>query len=72
MYRAIRSQAPKLVMIEHGEGSETVWLLVTNDDLINLMWLKRQSNPIREDVMIYHKDNDPLRKCFGESGISWR
>jgi len=34
---AIRSQDPKLVMIEHGYGSETKWLWFANDGLINLM-----------------------------------
>jgi hypothetical protein len=33
----ISSQAPKLVMIEHGEGSESRRLRVSNDGLINLM-----------------------------------
>jgi|APCry1669192647_1035423.scaffolds.fasta_scaffold00127_14 hypothetical protein len=33
----IRSQAPKLVMIEHGEGSETKWLRLVYEGLINLI-----------------------------------
>ena len=36
----IRSQAPKLVMIEHGEGSESRRLQVLNEGLINLITLK--------------------------------
>ena len=36
----IRSQAPKLVMIEHGEGSTTRRWWVSNDGLINQMRLK--------------------------------
>jgi hypothetical protein len=43
---AIRSQAPKLVMIEHGEGSESRRLWVSNDGLTNLMRLKVYSGPI--------------------------
>jgi len=37
---AIRSQAPKLVMIEYGEGSTTRRLWVLYDGLINLIRLK--------------------------------
>lgn len=37
---AIRNQAPKLVMIEHGEGSTTRCLWVSYDSLTNLMRLK--------------------------------
>ena len=37
---AIRSQAPNLVMIENGEGSETRRLQVLYDGLINLIRLK--------------------------------
>jgi hypothetical protein len=33
----IRSQAPKLAMIEYGEGSETRWLWFVNEGLINLI-----------------------------------
>jgi len=36
----IRSQAPKLVMVEHGEGSETKCLRFVNDGLANLIWNK--------------------------------
>ena len=36
----ISSQAPKLVMIEHGEGSESRRLWVLSDGLINLIMLK--------------------------------
>jgi hypothetical protein len=35
--RAISSQAPNLVMIENGEGSETRRLRVLHDGLINLI-----------------------------------
>lgn len=38
---AIRSQAPKLVMVKSiGEGSETKRLRVVNDGLTNLIWHK--------------------------------
>lgn len=37
---AIRSQAPKLDMIEHGEGSTTRRLWVSYEGLINQMRLK--------------------------------
>ena len=43
---AIRSQAPKSVMIGYGEGSETRWSRVLYDGLINLKQLKIQSNPL--------------------------
>jgi hypothetical protein len=36
----IRSQAPKLVMIEHGEGSTTRRLWVLYEGVINLIRLK--------------------------------
>jgi len=36
-HRAISSQAPKLVMVEYGEGSETRRLRVSNDGLTNPM-----------------------------------
>jgi len=36
----IRSQAPKIVMIDYGEGSETRWKLVEYEDLISLILLK--------------------------------
>ena len=42
---AIRSQAPKLAMIEHGEGSTTRRLWVSKDGLINLMRHKVKSGP---------------------------
>jgi hypothetical protein len=37
---AIRSQASKSDMIGYEEGSETKWLWVINEGLINLIWLK--------------------------------
>jgi hypothetical protein len=37
---AIRSQAPNLVMIEYGEGSETKWMQVLYDGVITLIKLK--------------------------------
>jgi hypothetical protein len=43
----IRSQAPKLVMIEHGEGSTSRRLWVSNEGLINLMRLKVYSDLTR-------------------------
>ena len=42
----ISSQAPKLVMIEHGEGSESRRLRVSYDGLINLMRHKVYSVPL--------------------------
>jgi hypothetical protein len=40
----IRSQAPKcdicIIMLAHGEGSETRWKWVNNDGVSNLNWLK--------------------------------
>jgi hypothetical protein len=43
----ISSQAPKLAMIEHGEGSESRRLWVLNDGLINLIMLKVYSDLTR-------------------------
>ena len=43
----ISSQAPKLVMIEHGEGSESRRLWVLSDGLINLIMLKVYSGLTR-------------------------
>ena len=43
----ISSQAPKLAMIEHGEGSESRRLWVLNDGLINLIMLKVYSGLTR-------------------------
>ncbi len=43
----ISSQAPKLVMIEHGEGSESRRLWVLNDGLINQIRLKVYSGLTR-------------------------
>jgi len=37
---------PKSVMIGNGRASETERVLVSNEDLINLNWLKIQSNPL--------------------------
>jgi len=36
----------KFVMIEYGEHSTTERMLVNNDGLINLNWLKIQSSPL--------------------------
>jgi len=44
---AIRSQAPKLVMIEHGEGPESRRPWVLNDGLINQIKLKVYSGLTR-------------------------
>ena len=43
----ISSQVPKLVMIEHGKGSESRCLWVSNDGLTNQMRLKVYSGLIR-------------------------
>ena len=39
-------QLPKSAMIGYGRASETERVLVSNEDLINLSWLKIQSNPL--------------------------
>ena len=37
---------PKSAMIGYGRASETERVLVSDEDLINLNWLKIQSNPL--------------------------
>ena len=72
----ISSQAPKLVMIEHGEGSESRWLWVSNDGLTNLMRLKVYSDPIgnfRDCLDCYHNghkinDGDEFAYAAGPRG----
>ena len=52
----IRSQAPKLVMIEHGEGSTSRRLWVSNEGLINLMRLKVYSGLTRNGKEFVRSD----------------
>jgi hypothetical protein len=60
----ISSQAPKLVMIEHGEGSESRRLWVLNDGLINLIMLKVYSGLTRNG-----KDYVRTTKPYNADGL---
>jgi hypothetical protein len=57
----ISSQAPKLAMIEHGEGSESRRLWVLNDGLINLIMLKVYSDLTRNGKELCK--NDKTLQC---------
>ena len=60
----ISSQAPKLVMIEHGEGSESRRLWVLNDGLINLIMLKVYSDLIRNGKEYVRQNHTmPIEFC---------
>ncbi len=61
----ISSQAPKLAMIEHGEGSESRRLWVLNDGLINLIMLKVYSGLARNGKDI--RQNHTMLMDFFES-----
>ena len=75
---AIRSQAPKFVMIEYGEGSESRWLWVLNDGLINLIRLKVYSDPFGNLRDIHGDEFTHAARCgirsrtkeFGSRAIS--
>ena len=60
----ISSQAPKLVMIEHGEGSESRRLWVLNDGLINLIMLKVYSGLTRNGKEIKYGSTKPYNADF--------
>ena len=74
----ISSQAPKLVMIEHGEGSESRRLWVLSDGLINLIMLKvysgltrngkdyvRMTKPYNADRLLRALCSQPSRLATG-------
>jgi hypothetical protein len=60
----ISSQAPKLAMIEHGEGSESRRLWVLNDGLINLIMLKVYSGLTRNGKD-YGRQNHTMLTSMG-------
>ena len=56
----ISSQAPKLAMIEHGEGSESRRLWVLNDGIINLIMLKVYSGLTRNGKDVRQNHTMPM------------